>query len=176
MQGVEIQELRVGDPLWPQLLRYYDDHEEGFRESIPGYDQRDSRVLVAMHAKTIVGILRLIIIPIGPNDGLPAVCLHGNELLQAKVMEFHVLESHRRRGIGTRLQEAAVEVARADSCYQLASYSDDGLTANHMLKLSMGFGVHPVTLGTQGRRGLQFIMPLAPNTLEPRSDRWSGDR
>ena len=161
---VTISEWGDSHPRWPEVIRFFGDHEDSYAELIPGYDQRDSRILVATIGETLAGILRLIVIPIGPEDGLPAVQFHGGEVQQAKVMNFTVLPEFRRRGVGTRLQEAAIRMAKSLSCYQLASFSDDGLTANHMLKLRMGFAVHPVALGNAGRHGLHFIMPLA----EPR--------
>ena len=164
---LQICEWTASHPRWPEVVQFFDDHEDGLPDVIQGYDQRDSRILVATVNTQIAGILRLIVIPIGPEENLPAVSFNDRELLQAKVMRFHVLREFRRNGIGTRLQQAAISLARSLSCYQLASFSDDGLTANHILKLRMGFSVRPVSL-TEERHGLYFIMPLCQ--VEPHDE------
>ena len=109
----------------------------------------------------ILGVLRLIVIPIGPEDELPAVKIDGKELLQAKVMNFFVLPEFRRRQIGSNLQKSAIDLARSLHCCQLASFSYSHNSENHALKLRMGFTVRPETRGSE-RHGLYFMMPLMP--------------
>ena len=150
-------------PRWPDVLKFFDGFQDGLPQVIRGYDQRDSRILVASTQTEIVGVLRLIVIPIGPNVHLPAVNIKGRELLEAKVMNFFVLPGFRHRGIGVRLQEAAISLARSLDCYQLGSFSDSHNAENHMLKLSMGFAVRPESRGQA--HGLYFIMPLQSDAL-----------
>ncbi|MCB0062270.1 MAG: GNAT family N-acetyltransferase [Caldilineaceae bacterium] len=118
-----------------------------------------SHLLVATKGGRIVGFLRLVTQPIGSDEELPATLLRGEPLLEAKVMAFAVVESHRRQGIGWALQEAALRLARELGCYQLRSYSSGDKTANHQLKLAMGFALHRTVRG-EDREGGYFIMPL----------------
>ena len=69
----DITEWRSTHPRWSELEQFFDTHKDTMQEVIRGYDQRDSRVLVASLKSQIVGILRFIVIPIGPDVGLPAV-------------------------------------------------------------------------------------------------------
>jgi GNAT superfamily N-acetyltransferase len=87
---------------------------------------------------------------------------------EAKILAFGVDSTHQRQGIGRALQEAALHVARTLGCYQVRSYSGGSNEANHHLKLSMGFGVHPVVRGTD-TRGVYFVMPLKQEPEEPPS-------
>mgnify|MGYP001039420518 CR=1 FL=1 len=153
---------------WSDLMGFFDEHKDGYSDVVQGYDQRDSRVLVATIDNGIVGMLRLIVILIGPENNLPAVKVAGRELLQAKVMKFVVLPAFRRRGIGVRLQKSAIGLARSLGCYQLASFSYSDRVENHMLKLNMGFAVQPEHSGEH--HGLYFIMPLQPDPPEGRED------
>ncbi len=159
MEKYEITEWTADHPRWSEVVDFFDQHQSGLPEIIDGYDQRDSRILVAHTNRNILGVLRLIVIPIGPEDNLPAVTVDGKELLQAKVMNFFVSPEFRRRRIGTNLQKNAIELARSLHCYQLASFSYSHNRENHALKLRMGFTVRPETRGG-GRHGLFFLMPL----------------
>ena len=156
----DITEWRSTHPRWAELEQFFDTHKDTMQEVIRGYDQRDSRVLVASLKSQIVGILRFIVIPIGPDVGLPAVELADEDLLQAKVMNFFVLPSFRRKGIGRRLQEEAIALATSLRCYQLVSFSYSEHKANHKLKLSMGYAVQPEFRQQGKAHGLYFIMPL----------------
>ena len=135
-------------------------HKEKLREVVRGYDQRDSRILVASTKRQVAGLLRFIVIPIGPEDNLPAVSIDGEELLQAKVMNFFVSPDFRRRGVGRRLQKEAIALAKSLSCYQLVSFSFDEYKANHKLKLSAGYAVQPQFRRNGEAHGLYFVMPL----------------
>ncbi len=162
MGDYRISEWGQSHPRWQEAVEFFNEHEHGLPEVIGGYDQRDSRILVATTQERIVGVLRLIVIPIGPEDNLPAAKIDGRELLQAKVMNFFVLPRLRRRGIGVGLQNASISLARSLDCYQLASFSYSQNVENHVLKLSMGFAVRPEPRGTDGDHGLYFTMPLQP--------------
>jgi GNAT superfamily N-acetyltransferase len=85
--------------------------------------------------------------------------LNGNPLIEAKVLAFAVIVNYRRQGIGRALQTAALQDAAKRSCYQLRSHSSGKNDANHQLKLSMGFGIHPIIRG-EDKRGAYFVMPL----------------
>ena len=159
MEKYEISEWASSHPRWSEVVGFFDQHQSGLPELIDGYDQRGSRVIVAHTPRMILGVLRLIVIPIGREDNLPAVKIDGKELLQAKVMNFFVLPEFRRRQIGTNLQKTAIDLARSLHCCQLASFSYSHNSENHALKLRMGFTVRPETRGSE-RHGLYFMMPL----------------
>ena len=160
MEKWEISEWSSDHPRWSEIVDFFDLHQSGLPELIDGYDQRDSRILVAHTDRNILGVLRLIVIPIGPEDNLPAVKVNGKELLQAKVMNFFVSPEFRRKRIGMKLKEKAIELARTLHCRQLVSFSYSQNRENHALKLCMGFTVRPETRGSE-RHGLYFLMPLA---------------
>lgn len=159
MEKYQISEWTASHPRWSEVVEFFDQHQSGLPKFIDGYDQRDSRVLVAHTPGNILGVLRLIVIPIGPEDNLPPVMVNGEELLQAKVKNFFVLPKFRRKRIGMNLQERAIELARILHCRQLASFSYSESRENHALKLRMGFTVRPETRGSE-RHGLYFLMPL----------------
>lgn len=54
-------------------------------------------------------------------------------------------ETDGRRPEGRALQERLIDIAQGKGLFQIRSYSDGKRTANRALKLSLGFGVHPVT-------------------------------
>jgi GNAT superfamily N-acetyltransferase len=118
-----------------------------------------SHVLVAWRNSEIVGFLRFVIQNIGPDMDCPPIQWKGENLREAKVIAFGVLPSHRRQGIGRKLQEALREQVQALGCYQIRSHSSGDNVANHQLKLSLGYGVHPVIRGND-RGGVYFILPL----------------
>ena len=119
----------------------------------------DSHVFVALHDDQVVGYLRYCTQPIGPDNDCPALVLDGVELIEGKVIGFYVLEGFRRRGFGRKLQNAALAHAKSLNLYQLRSRSSSEKTANHQLKLSMGFSAVP-TIRASGRQGIYFLMPL----------------
>ena len=159
MEKYRISEWAYIHPRWSEVVRFFKQHQSGLPHLIDGYDQRDSRILVAHTPRMILGILRLIVIPIGPEDDLPAVKIDGKELLQAKVKNFFVLPEFRRKRIGMNLQKHAIDLARSLNCRQLVSFSYSHSRGNHELKLRMGFTVRPETRGSE-RHGLYFMMPL----------------
>lgn len=159
MEKYKISEWADSHPRWSEAVRFFDRHQSGLPNLIDGYDQRDSRVLVAHTTQHILGVLRLIVIPIGPEDNLPAVKIDGKELLQAKVTNFFVSPEFRRRRIGMNLQKHAIDLARSLRCRQLVSFSYSHSRENHELKLRMGFTVRPESRGSE-RHGLYFMMPL----------------
>ena len=159
MENYQISEWGDGHSRWSEVVEFFEQHQSGLPDLIDGYDQRDSRILVAHTPRRILGILRLIVIPIGPEDDLPAVKIDGKELLQAKVKNFFVLPEFRPKRIGMNLQKHAIDLARSLHCRQLVSFSYSHSRENHELKLRMGFTVRPETRGSE-RHGLYFMMPL----------------
>ena len=113
----------------------------------------------------LAGFLRYVIQPIGPDMDCPPVQHQGADLLEAKVLAFAVDKPYQRQGIGRQLQEALMERARAQGCHQIRSHSSGDNRENHQLKLSLGYGVHPIVRGDD-RRGVYFILPLQPREYE----------
>jgi len=118
-----------------------------------------SHILVAQRSLEVVGFLRFVLQDIGPDTDCPPIQWMGENLREAKVIAFGVLPSQRRQGIGRKLQEALRQKAQALGCYQIRSHSSGDNLANHRLKLSLGYGVHPIVRG-EDRRGVYFILPL----------------
>jgi GNAT superfamily N-acetyltransferase len=118
-----------------------------------------SHVLVAYRNSELLGFLRFVIQEIGPDTDCPPVEWRGEKLREAKVIAFGVLPAYQRQGIGRSLQEALRERAQDLGCYQIRSHSSGDNIANHHLKLSLGYGVHPIVRGDD-RRGVYFILPL----------------
>jgi GNAT superfamily N-acetyltransferase len=116
-------------------------------------------MLVALDGDEIVGFLRYVRQPIGPDNDCPPVRFEGEVLIEAKVMAFCVVAHYQRRGIGRLLQLDAIRQAQAQGCHQLRSYSAGKYTANHHLKLSLGFAVQPTVRGDDNQ-GVYFILPL----------------
>ena len=118
-----------------------------------------SHVLVAQRGSELLGFLRFVTQEIGPDTDCPPVVWKGEYLREAKVIAFGVLLAHQRQGIGRSLQEALRQRAQDLDCYQIRSHSSGENVANHGLKLSLGYGVHPILRGDD-RRGVYFILPL----------------
>ena len=120
-----------------------------------------SHLLVALREAGIVGFLRFVVQEIGPDNEQPSVYLSGVALTEAKILAFGVVEKAQGQSVGRFLQQATLDWARELGCYQVRSQSDGKNSANHHLKLSMGFAVHPIIRGDDDR-GAYFIMPLRP--------------
>ena len=118
-----------------------------------------SHVLVAQRGLEILGFLRFVVQDIGPDMDCPPVQWNGEHFREAKVIAFGVPPAQRRQGIGRKLQEALRQRAQDLGCYQIRSHSSGDNSANHQLKLSLGYGVHPIVRG-EDRRGVYFIWPL----------------
>lgn len=118
-----------------------------------------SIMLVAYHENMPLGFLRFVIQHIGTEDDLPAIQYKNNRLSEAKVIAFGVVPEYRRQGIGKALQLAMIDRSRRENCYQIRSHSSLSYTQNHDLKLSLGFGVHPLPSSPK-RDGYYFVLPL----------------
>jgi GNAT superfamily N-acetyltransferase len=120
---------------------------------------QSNHVLVAMRGDEIAGFLRFVVQAIGPDMDCPPVRLGDATLTEAKILAFGVAPAQRRQGVGRALQLAAIERARRLGCWQVRSHSGGDSTANHQLKLALGFGVQPIVRGDD-RRGAYFVLPL----------------
>lgn len=154
-----IEAWETTHPRWQELLRVVETQQQWDWVHAAADIHLASHMLVAQFGAEIVGFLRFVTQEIGADEDRPLVTLDGLPLVEAKVLAFGVVEAHRRRGIGRALQEAALARARELGCYQMRSHSSGSNEANHRLKLSMGFGVHPIVRGADAR-GVYFIMPL----------------
>lgn len=119
----------------------------------------ESTMLVAHINAQPVGFLRYVIQAIGSDAGLDPVQFQDQTLREAKVLAFGVVKAMRRQGIGTRLQQTLIDESRRAGCYQIRSHSSLDNKANHQLKLSLGFAVHPLP-STPEKDGFYFVLPL----------------
>lgn len=118
-----------------------------------------SDTFVALAGDQIVGLLRSCYQPIGPDEDCEPVVVDGKVLSEAKVIGFYVDEAWRRVGFGRNLQQLAMQHARERGCYQFRSRSSADKTANHQLKLDMGFCIVP-TIRSGNRVGAFFVRRL----------------
>jgi GNAT superfamily N-acetyltransferase len=102
-----------------------------------------SCVLGAFHGSRCVGFLRYLIQQIGAEEGRPAVMHRGSALNEGYVEAFGVDPRLRRRGIGTALQEHAMQRCRVAGCHQMRSRSPVTSVENYALKLAAGYVLHP---------------------------------
>ncbi len=117
----------------------------------------EKHTLVAAKSGRVVGFLRFVVQEIGPDSDRPSLTLRGEPMREAYVLAFGVADDFRRRGIGAALQHELIEQATTRGCHQVRSRSAGDRLANHELKLSLGFGVHP-TKATDG--AVFFVLPL----------------
>lgn len=118
-----------------------------------------STILVAEIQNKPVGFLRYVIQNIGAEEDLPAIEFENQILKESKILAFGVLASHHRQGIGRSLQQRLIKGSHIAGCYQIRSHSSIGNSANHRLKISMGYGIHPLPT-TSNKDGFYFVMPL----------------
>lgn len=160
-----IEEWDPSHPRWPELLALIEAQGQHDWVIFLGDWHLSSHLLVARRDEVLVGFLRFVVQEIGPDADCPPIMLDGGALTEAKVLAFAVDTAHQRRGIGRALQIAGIQRARALGCYQVRSHSSGDNTANHRLKLAMGFGVHPIVRG-QVTSGVYFVLPLAAHDWE----------
>ena len=159
-EQVLIEEWDATHPRWPAVLEAVAAQGQTEWVTFAADFHRSSHMLVARQGTQVVGFLRFVIQPIGPDMGCPPVTLDGAALTEAKVLAFGVDPAHQRQGIGRALQTALLQAAKAGGCYQVRSHSSGANVPNHQLKLAMGFGVHPIVRG-EDNQGVYFVMPLA---------------
>ena len=154
-----IEQWSVVHPEWQHVVAMAEAAEQ-LRHLTAEFEwQIASFTFVALVNGDPAGYLRYCTQPIGPDNECPALMLDGVELVEGKVIGFYVLEEFRRMGFGRKLQQAAITHAKSLNLYQLRSRSAATKTANHQLKLSMGFSAVP-TIRANGRQGVYFLMPL----------------
>jgi GNAT superfamily N-acetyltransferase len=146
-------------PRWRDLVQIVADERQDEWFSAQYEWHRSSHVLVALQDGVICGFLRFTTQVIGEDADCDPVMLNGIPLIEAKVLAFAVVARFRNQGIGRALQTNALHYAAKLRCYQLRSHSSGKNEANHHLKLSLGFGIHPILRGDD-KRGAYFVMPL----------------
>ena len=131
-------------PRWAELTKLFVDLDHGGDIEAKTVDYHlGLYTLVAFTPAEVVGFLRFWTQEIGVDEDRPPFLVAGRPAVEAKSVAFAIRPEWRRRGIGRRLQEAAIEWARELTCYQLRSRSPYRCRENHSLKLSMGFAVQP---------------------------------
>ena len=166
--AITIEEWQPDHARWSELLALVTELDQMDWLNFTAEWHYSSHVLVAQRNSEPLGFLRFVIQDIGPDMDCPPVQWKGENLREAKVIAFGVLLTQRQQGIGRKLQEALRQWARDLGCYQIRSHSSGDNSANHQLKLSLGYGVHPILRG-EDRRGVYFILPLRQLELS-RSD------
>ena len=156
---LSIEEWNEDHPNFPELMDFIQRQGQTDWATFSAAWHQRSHLLVARRGEALAGFLRFVIQPIGPDADCPPVQFQGADLLEAKVLAFAVDHLYRRQGIGRQLQEALIQRAQAHGCYQIRSHSSGDNLANHQLKLSLGYGVHPIVRGDD-HRGAYFILPL----------------
>jgi GNAT superfamily N-acetyltransferase len=156
---ITIEEWKPEHPRWPELLALVAQLHQSDWFAFTAEWHSGAHALVAQRGSEIVGFLRFVVQEIGPDTDCPPVQWNGENLQEAKVIAFGVLASQQRQGIGRKLQEALRRQAESLGCYQIRSHSSGDNLANHQLKLSLGYGIHPIVRGDD-RRGVYFILPL----------------
>ncbi len=166
-ESLMIEEWTSDHPRWAELLEVVESQQQTAWVAATYPWHRSTHMVVAAHGAAVVGFLRFVTQIIGEDEELDPVTLAGEALLEAKVLAFGVLPAERRKGVGRALQERALAAAEQLGCYQVRSHSSGAHSANHQLKLAMGFGIYPIVRGDD-RRGAYFIMPLRMTRWPPR--------
>jgi GNAT superfamily N-acetyltransferase len=173
LQETRIEEWPDTHPDWPALMACVQAEDQLNWVNFSAEFHRSSHMVVALWHEEVIGFLRLVTQEIGSDMDASSVLYRGEVLIEAKILAFGVKPDYRRQGIGRALQTAAIDLARRLGCYQLRSHSSGWNKANHQLKLSMGFGVHPEIRG-EDRAGAYFVMPLwQPQDQDVRTERLS---
>jgi GNAT superfamily N-acetyltransferase len=159
MSELSIEQWGDLHPRWRELVQIVADEQQEEWFSAHYEWHRSSHVLVALIDEVICGFLRFTTQVIGEDADCDPVMLNGIPLIEAKVFAFAVVARFRNQGIGRALQRNALHYAVKLRCYQVRSHSSGKNEANHHLKLSMGFGIHPI-IRDDDNRGAYFVMPL----------------
>ena len=156
---ITIEEWDAEHPRWSELLHLVTELSQMEWLAFTAEWHTSSHVLVARQEAEIVGFLRFVVQAIGPEADCPPVQWNGETLTEAKVIAFGVSPARRRQGVGRKLQASLQQSAQSKGCYQIRSHSSGDHPENHRLKLSLGYGVHPV-IRDGDRGGAYFILPL----------------
>jgi GNAT superfamily N-acetyltransferase len=160
-EELTIEEWNDSHSRWAELFACIDSQQQVPWATSYADWHLSTHMLVAYQGAQIVGFLRFVTQHIGSDAEHETVNFNGVALTEAKVLAFGVIPAQQRQGIGRALQEAALWHAERLGCYQVRSHSSGSNTANHALKLAMGFGVHPIVRGDD-TGGVYFVMPLHP--------------
>ncbi|MBN2547591.1 MAG: GNAT family N-acetyltransferase [Anaerolineales bacterium] len=144
--------------LWPAFLEVVASlgEVEVKRATVQEEHFLSSHILVALDGDQPVGYLRFVVQRLGEDEDRPLVIFNGRVIEEAKVITFAVIPEYQNRGIGRKLQQAAMKRARTLGCYQFRSRNSYSCEANHHLKISMGFGIQP----SLQNDSLYFVLPL----------------
>ena len=163
--AVAIDEWPPDHPRWPEVLAAVAAlGQEGWVAATAPW-RRSAHLLVVLDGGAVAGFLRFVVQEIGPELARPPVRLGDHLLTEAQVLAFGVLPVFRGRGLGRALQEAVIARALQLGCHQVRSHSGGANAENHHLKLSLGFGVHPIVRG-EDSTGAYFILPLGGRQRE----------
>lgn len=154
-----IEEWQPNQPLYGQLNTLIDQLNQRSWVAFVADWHLSSHMLVARKEDRLVGFLRYVIQYIGVEEDQPPFTLHQEILREAKVIAFGVPIEERRQGIGRALQERLIVDSREAGLFQIRSHSSKQNLENHLLKASMGFAIHPLSVG-MGKDGAYFILPL----------------
>lgn len=157
--AITIAEWSAQHERWDEALALVAELQQADWVAMTAPWHHSSHLLVALQDWAVAGFLRFVVQEIGPELDRPPVLFDGRPLIEAKVLAFGVLPAFRRRGIGRRLQETAIERASSLGCYQVRSHSSGANMENHRLKLALGFGVHPI-VRDEDTTGVFFVRPL----------------
>ena len=151
--------IEVQTTILPPLERLITRLDQADNVSFQADWHLETHMLAASQDGLTVGFLRYVIRRIGVEEDLNPIQVAGTILTEAKVLAFGVAPEHRRQGIGRALQLALIEQSKRAGCYQIRSHSAATNTANHQLKLSLGFAIHPL-VSSADKDGFYFILPL----------------
>lgn len=154
----------------------YAEHLErvGSTKHAPTLDNPDAFVLGVFVGKDLIAHLAVLLQPLAHRADEPIALLElDNEsftdayppgLIEGFVQTFDVEEPYRRRGVGSRLQLAALEECRNRGAHQLRSWSSLDRPANYALKIALGFAAHPghsyLPAHDRWVRGTYFVKPV----------------
>jgi len=158
--NINIEPWDADHQKWSELLEIIDSMKQTDWFFMNADFHQSSHALVALIDGAIAGFLRFTVQEIGPDRDLPAIQLKGITLTEAKILAFGVITPFQNLGIGKNLQEHAIKHAKTLGCYQVRSHSGGDAEANHHLKLSLGFGVHPTLKDDDDPRGVFFVKTL----------------
>ncbi len=148
-----VERFKPTRPLWDQVLAHLERVEMTQQVlEADGSLHPNKHILGMRDGQEIVGHISFkkqpITIPATEWSGGQETLVMGKDdaqLYEAFVLTFAVDKTHRRLGYGRALQLAALDTTHELGCYQLRSWSSLDQPANHALKLSLGFSIHPST-------------------------------
>ena len=159
MSGGRLELWEPTHPRWSELMNTVEEEGQTRFATFEAEFHEASYLLVALQGESITGFLRAVIQRIGPDMGCPPLNHKGKFPKEAKILAFAVRPLFQNRGIGRALQSELVRLAEEWGCYQIRSHSDGHRKANHSLKMSLGFAIHPIVRGDD-KEGVYFIMSL----------------